>query len=352
MFQYSIPILLFILFGFTSCQKNNRIKPEETTRINGETFNETVLIEGHLYDGLIIENCIFENIADDGLQIKDVDDLIIRNCIFRDIQGNAIRFRNSGSSEDVLLENNEIYNIQKNGILVYETHYNTRINKNTIHDVGLETSSSSAGAPHHGIYIQGKNFLVQSNIIYNISNNNGNCISTRSYGIMNNNTLYNATKHGISYYSDHPGESGTLIIQNNMIYDNGSRGVNLNTNGNASNHIGSAIIRFNSIISSSKSCIGVASGMSDVSVGTYGNILVRTDGGSNYINHTDPINSYQNLTSDIDVGFVDYNNRDLHILSSSSAKNFAIGISDFPQIDFDEETRIANQLDAGADEIN
>lgn len=344
-------LFLILLLGLNSCKKEDIIKPEETILISGETFNGILLIDGHQYDSLVIDNCIFENIGGDGLQIRDVDYLIIKNCTFRNIEGNAIRFRNSGSSNQVQIKNNKIYNIQKNGILAYETHSNTSIVNNIIHDVGIDGIGSETGHPHHGIYFQGKKFLISKNTVYNIKNNNGNCISVRSYGEVSSNTLNNSTKHGLSYYSDHPGNGGELLVENNIIHDNGSRGVNLNTNGNTSNHIGSAIIRFNTIITSSKSCVGVSTGMGDVTVETYGNILIRTDGGTNYIDYSDPIIIYQNVQSSTDINFVDFINRNLHINSSSLAKGFAIGISNFPLFDIDGENR-SGQLDAGADEIN
>ncbi len=346
--------LLILIFGsllICSCKKDALIEPDETELISGKTFNETVLIDGHKYDGLIIEDCIFENIDGDALQIRNVNNLTIQNCTFKEIGDDAIRFRNSGSSDNVIIKDNLIYNIQGNGILGYETHSNTIIKGNTIYNAGLENTSSLSGAPQHGIYFQGKNFLITHNIIYNIINENGNCISVRSYGKITRNTLYNADKHGVSYYSDHPGVDGELIIENNIIYDNGKRGVNLNTNGNPNNHIGNAIIRFNTIVVSSKSAINISSGMSDIDIDLYGNILIRTDGNSNIIEHTDPITSIQNLTSNNDIGFLDFVNRNLHIEVTSVAKNYAVGITNFPAIDFDGENRTNTGLDAGADEI-
>lgn len=55
---FLIALIFTLLIGFSSCQKDNRIKPQEMVLIDGETFNETVFIDGHTYDGLIIENCI------------------------------------------------------------------------------------------------------------------------------------------------------------------------------------------------------------------------------------------------------------------------------------------------------
>jgi hypothetical protein len=350
--KFNLILISLIAIVLFSCKKDEPVSPKETNLISGETFNQTVLIDGHDYDNLIIENCTFGNIVGDGLQIRDVDNLIIRNCVFKDINGNAIRFRNSGSSNNVLIENNEIYNITHNGILSYQTHENTIIVGNLIHNIGTDGSSSIAGSPHHGIYFQGPNFLINNNTIYDVINNNGNCISVRSYGIISSNTLYSATKHGVSYYSDHPGLNGQLLVENNFIYDNTSRGTNLQTDGNSSNHIGNAIIRFNTIITSNKSCIGVSSGMSDVAVEAYGNILIRVDAGTNYVESSSPVTQSQNLQNSTDIGFANFSSRDLHITSSSNAVNFAANLVNFPSSDIDGENRSSATLDAGADEIN
>jgi hypothetical protein len=345
-------LIMLILFTVFSCEKDEPISPKETDLISGEIFNQTVLIDGHDYDNLIIENCTFENIDGDGLQIKNADNLIIRNCVFKNIDGNAIRFRNSGSSNNVSIENNDIYNITHNGVLSYETHRNTVILGNLIYNVGTEGSGSLAGSPHHGIYFQGPNFRIENNTIYDVINSNGNCISVRSYGTISSNIIHGATKHGISYYSDHPGLDGQLLIENNFIYDNSSRGTNLQTDGNSSNHIGFSVIRFNTIVTSDKSCIGVSSGMSDVSVEAYGNILIRTDASTNYIDFTNLVSESQNLQSVTDIGFVNFNERDLHITPSCSAIDFAVGLTNFPSIDIDGDNRSAISLDAGADEKN
>lgn len=344
--------LLALLLALFSCNGDDPISPEPTNSFCDETFHETVLIDGHTYDSLIIKNCVFENIDGDGLQIRNVDNLIIKNCVFKNIDGNAIRFRNSGASNNVSIENNEIYNITHNGILSYETHFNSKIIENLIYNVGTDGTSSLAGSPHHGIYFQGPNFNIENNTIYDVINNNGNCISVRSYGTISSNTLHGATKHGISYYSDHPGMDGQLLIENNFIYDNSSRGANLQTDGNPSNHIGNTIIRFNTMITSNKSCIGVSSGMSDISVEAYGNILIRTDAGTNYIYSDDPVSESKNLQSSSDIGFVNFIGRDLHITSSSNAINFAVGLNTFPPTDIDGDSRFSTKLDAGADDNN
>ncbi|MFK8044605.1 MAG: right-handed parallel beta-helix repeat-containing protein [Crocinitomicaceae bacterium] len=343
---------VILLFAALSCKKKDANSELEPGIIENQIFNNTVLIDGHTYDGTVIRNCTFEDVEGDGLQIRDVVGLCIENCIFKNISENAIRFRNSGSSDGVKIIKNEIYNIKQNGILAPENHINTVIKGNTIYNVATSNTSSQFGAPHHGIYFQGINVLITENTIYDINNDQGNCVSIRTSGTVSRNLLHNATDHGISYFSDHPANEGALLIENNIIYDNGKRGINLASDGTVANHIGSTLIQFNSILSKDKSPIGLGDDLSDVLVDITGNILIRTDGLTNYIfGSIDYSNSY-NLESATDIGFVNFTGRDLHIKSSSSANGFAQGAIEFPSVDFDSDTRLSSELDAGADEID
>jgi len=271
-------ILLVLIICFSSCKKDEVIDNIQIGIIENKTFNSTLLIDGHDYDGTIIRNCIFENINGDGLQIRDVDNLCIENCTFRNISEDAIRFRNSGSSNGVKIRNNEIYNIEENGILASEGHINAVIKGNKIHNIATNNTSSQFGAPHHGIYFQGFNVIITENTIYDVTNDDGNCVSIRTYGVVSKNKLYRAADHGISYFSDHPGNSEQLLIENNVIYDNGMRGINLASNGTSSNHIGHALIRFNTIISNTHSPIGINDALTGVTFDILGNIVIRTDG--------------------------------------------------------------------------
>lgn len=346
-------ILLFLYFILTliSCNKNNVIDDLAPGIIENQTFNSTILIDGNEYNGTLIRNCIFENIDGDGLQIRNVSNLCIENCTFRNISENAIRFRNSGTSNGVKILENQIYDIEKNGILASENHINTIIRKNTINNVATNNTSSGLGAPHHGIYFQGRNVTITENTIYNVMNSQGNCISIRTYGIISKNNLYNATDHGISYYSDHPGHGQELRIENNFIFDNGKRAINLASNGESENHIGNALIRFNSTISNDASPIGINDDLTNVNLNIYGNILIRTDGGSTYIYSSLPYSQSYNILNSGDIGFLDFNNRNLHILNSSSANNAAAGITTFPSTDIDNDSRSTDNIDIGADEI-
>ncbi|MEN8928830.1 MAG: right-handed parallel beta-helix repeat-containing protein [Flavobacteriales bacterium] len=343
--------LLILALLFSACKKEEKISNLAPGTIENKTFNSTIFIDGHDYDGTVIKNCIFENIDGDGLQIRDVKNLCIQNCTFRNIEEDAIRFRNSGSSDGVKILNNKIHNIKENGILAPENHINTLIKGNKIYNVATSNISSTFGAPHHGIYFQGFNVTITENIIYDIINDEGNCISIRTYGVVSRNKLYNATDHGISYFSDHPGDNKELLIENNVIYDNGKRGVNLASNGTTSNHIGSALVRFNTIVSSSQSPIGINDALTGVTFDFDGNIVIRTDGGSTYIYSNNPYNQSNNVVGSGDLGFLNFSGRNLKITNSSSAVNAATGVINFPAFDYEGNSRSSVNLDAGAFEI-
>jgi hypothetical protein len=317
--------------------------------IENQVYSETLLIDGHDYDGLIIRNCTFENITGDGLQIKNVDNLKVENCIFRNISMDGIRLR-IGTSDNVVIDNNEIYNVQENGILQDKGHSNTVITNNKIYNVGLDSENSNA---HHGIYLQGKNFVIEGNTIYDVKHVKGNAISVRSYGEISRNKIYDCKKNGITYYSDHPGYGGILLIENNIIYDNAVRGVQLYDNGDSANYIGKAIVRFNTIVSKDKSPVGMDESFSNVDLEVFGNILIRTDGGDMYIyGPSSFISTTKNLKAGGDIGFVNFEGRNLHLTSTSQARNFAAGLTEFPEKDFDNGTiRKQASLDAGACEI-
>lgn len=341
-------LLLLFSFVFLSCKKEKPISDLEPGIIENQKFNSTVFIDGHDYDGTVIRNCVFDNIEGDGLQIRDVDNLIIENCTFCNISEDAIRFRNSGNSDGVKILNNRIYNIEENGILAPENHINTLIKGNKIHNVATNNTSSTFGSPHHGIYFQGFNVTITENEIFEVTNDQGNCVSIRTHGVVSRNKLYNATDHGISYFSDHPGDNKELLIENNVIYDNGKRGINLASNGTTSNHIGSALVRFNTIVSNSQSPIGINDDLTGVTFNFDGNIAIRTDGGSTYIYSNNAFSQSYNTTGSGDIGFVNFTNRNLKITSSSSAQNAATGITNFPALDYEGNTRVISSLDAGA----
>ena len=256
-----------------------------------------------------------------------------------------------GKQKIIKILGNEIYNIQENGILAPEGHINTRIENNTIYNVALNNQSSQFGAPHHGIYFQGLGVEIKSNTIYNVTNDQGNAISIRTSGTISGNTLYNAKDHGISYFSDHPSNNKGLLIENNFIYDNGKRAINLASNGTAANHINEATIRFNTLVSGTSSVIGINDALTGTTIDLIANIAIRLDGSSLFVFSNLPYHTTKNITANHDIGFINFGARDLHITSNSMARNHANGIATFPTTDIDQDQRIATDLDAGADEI-
>ncbi|MDD2386441.1 MAG: right-handed parallel beta-helix repeat-containing protein [Bacteroidales bacterium] len=316
--------------------------------IQDSTFTESLNIYGHTWDSAIIKNCTFTNtILSDGIRIADADNVIIDSCIFYNIEGNGIRLHPIGVSDGIIIKNCRFDSIYGNGILADEQHINTEILNNTFNWIGLDSTGASIGQPHHGIYFSGNDFLISSNRIQNIYNNYGNCISVRSNGIVSKNVLSNATKNGITYFSDHPNLGNKLLIENNIVY-NCQRGIRISDGGEP--YVDSSVVRFNTVISNDYMCVSIGPDL-NMSIEIYGNILVRTDGSPNHIWAESPVSQTHNVFSDEDIGFVNYLNNDYHITEQSIAYNFATGLLDFPLTDFENDLRNVNRLDAGADQF-
>ncbi len=344
--------LVFIFLIYLSCS----MAPydlQSTTLLENQVIRQPLVVVGTTYNGMIIRNCVFEDIsANAAIRIEGVSDLIISNCTIRNIAGHGIRLWHEGQwTTNIRIINNTISNVSYNGILAGEVNFQTTIKGNVIHDVGLDWAGGLLnGAPHHGIYFQGPAFIIESNQIYNNYDVLGNAVSVRSYGIIRGNILSLASKRGITYFSDHPGYGGLLLIENNFIFDNGDRAVGIDSAGDPNWHIGSVIIRFNSMVQANAAPITFPQTLTGVSAEVYGNILVRTGGGDLYIDTKHVLTQYQNLQSAGDAGFTDYQHRDLTLTASSPALGFADGILSFPSNDIQGEARPIGLLDAGADE--
>ena len=334
---------LLTIFGTFISSVNSQIV------IQDSVFTTTLDLGGPTWDNATIKNCTFKNtILSDGLRIANANNISIDSCIFYNIQGNGIRLHSSGISDGIIIKNCTFDSIYGNGILSAEQHINTQILNNYFIWIGLDTVGASQGAPHHGIYFQGNNFLISGNRISNIYNDNGNCISVRSNGVVRNNVLFNATKNGITYYSDHPSVENTLLIENNIIYEC-TRGVSVSNGGEQ--YVDTTIIRFNTLITDNKMCIAIKPGLEMV-IEIYGNILIRTDDSNNYIWAQSPYDSTKNVLSSGDIGFVDFANHDYHISDQSVAYNLATGLAYFLSFDFENDPRYCSRLDAGADQFS
>jgi len=335
-------VCFFLFFLTLVCSVKSQIV------IQDRIFTTTLDLFGSSWNNTIIKNCTFKNtILSDGIRIANANNIIIDSCTFYNIQGNGIWLHSSGISDGVIIKNCNFDSIYGNGILSAEQHINTQILNNIFNWIGLDTISASQGAPHHGIYFCGNDFLIFGNSIQNIYNNNGNCVSIRSNGIVSNNILSDATKNGISYFSDHPNVGNSLFIENNIVY-NCQRGVSIADGGES--FVDSTIIRFNTLITSNYMNVSIGPGLSMINK-IYGNILIRTDGTPIYIWADSPYDSIKNVTSNSDIGFGDFLNHDYHITNLSSAFSFATGLTEFPSYDFENDIRELSRLDAGADQI-
>ncbi|MBI9045626.1 MAG: right-handed parallel beta-helix repeat-containing protein [Anaerolineaceae bacterium] len=333
--------------------ENGYFTPEYASVIEGLTFSKTVSIQGAEFDRVIIQNCEFSGINGSGLDLRNVDQVIIRNNIFREIHGNAIDLQGWETTSGIVIENNHIDSIDGNGVFVRENHQNVMIRGNTIQNVGLDHRASWLGMPYHGIYCQGMGCSVEGNWIGTVENPGGNAVTMRSNGKVAGNMLFGASKAGISYYSDHPGLDGLLLIENNFIFDNSHNGIRISSNGETENHIGKVVIRFNTILTREKANIAVKKGTEDIDISIFGNILIREDNNMFIFNDgRGSIYEDMNLSHNLDVGFADFQARDLHLKLGSFAEQFEVNeIEDFPELDIEGDERDSKSLNVGADQV-
>jgi hypothetical protein len=359
---FSALVLLGCITPDAPDPKDIYIFPEETVLISGVTYNQPVAIVGSQYDGLIIENCTFLGTEGTALTLREADNVIIRNNSFQDILGNGITLDGSAGMSGIQILDNHLQDIWGNGINVKEAHAGVLIEGNTILRSGLDLNGAAQGKPHHGIYMMGPDFLISGNRIDTIINPNGHGISVRSDGRITGNIVSGATKSGISYYSDHP-SSGSLKVENNIVYGSNRYGVSLVSNDQSSYHIDSALIRFNTLVTSDQASMKVGSGAGDIGVKVYGNLMLRSDGGGLFLYQPGgdaDIQLYElNLQTDADPGFVDYGNDDYHISPGSAAALFDVsGAEAFPADDVDQELRddpsdtMDNAHYVGADDLD
>ena len=206
-----------------------------------------------------IEDYVFTDITGQGIRIGvNVVSLTIKNCAFFNISEDAIYLRVSGNSTNVIIENCTFQNIGRNCVLTGENHTGLIIRNNVADNIALDPDETAPlGSPHHGIYVQCPNSTIENNIINRVINVNGNGISIRSSGTVTGNTISNVTKYGISYFSDHAGAGGDLVITDNRTYIDNQRGINLASDGTPANHVDSISVTGNYIFNTVRSSIGV-----------------------------------------------------------------------------------------------
>lgn len=335
-------IMLLILT--TACEKDEYITEREL--IENKTFTTDVRVQGQEFNGLLIKNCTFDG---GELYISDADSIIIQNCVFKNQKKNGMRLGFGGEVSNIIIENCSFTNIGFNGVDSHEDAPNCIIRNCVFTNCALSDVGAAMGQPHHAIYWKGKNVQILNNEVHTGEQNYGNGISHRSSGIISGNKIYDAKKYAIMYFADHPGED-SLLIENNFLV-NCENGIGLTTRGLVDYHNKNILVRFNSIYESTTYSIFVAKEYeSTTEVEVYGNIIVQSK--ENYIQTYYDIIQYNNLNHTADIGFVDAENGDLHLLPTSAAIGFCAGISDYPTTDIDGELRDQNTLDAGADEKN
>lgn len=361
-----IGIAIVPFFGFSQTW-NNVIQNIDTTG--------TINLTDSSWNNTLIKNCTIHNTGagNDGIFLRDVTNVRIENCVIYDIDGQGgIRFSISGKGADnVQIINNTLYNLQGNGINAPQRSQNSiplnqdnlEISGNTIYNSGLGSSNGL----HHAIYCQAGDFKIMDNIIFGIRDGNG--ISVRSSGIISGNIVSGESKSNkpaVRYYSDHfTGNSDTLLIENNILYNDRSSANTLEVfdfaelyqNSSGGNHIVKNFnIRFNTIISlqSKKYALRISNDFkqNQYSIIVNGNILINTDNLARCLSVPDNAVQTSNLLND-NLSYFKSNISpyDFHITDNHNAYNYVeSNNTNFPLTDIDGEARVYGSLDAGADQ--
>lgn len=232
-----------------------------TRVIENVVLTDTLKLNGPEWNNTLVRNVTILNTGGDGIFLQNVKNVRIENSTIHDVSGSGIRLSMSGSTSDVQIADNNIYNIGRNGINAGQRiengvdHLGLEITGNTVHNTG----TSGTGGLLHGMYIQGSDFLIEGNHI--TGSTDGNAISVRTSGIIRDNVIEGTGKSGISYYADHmTGKSDTLVIEGNIVMDTGNRqsrtDIDLLPVPDADNVVHNFIIR-NNTLTNTKNPIGV-----------------------------------------------------------------------------------------------
>lgn len=192
--------------------------------IEGKVLTKTLTLDGSGFDNSLLRNLVIKDVKGDGILLRNVNNVRIENIQIYDVTGNGIRLSMSGSTSDVIIEGNRIIRAEKNGINAGQRHKKGVDHKGLIirNNVVKDTGLSGFRGLHHGIYVQAQDFYIAGNMIINAADGNG--ISVRSSGVVENNIIKGAGKSGIAYYADHmSGVTKTLIVRGNEIADIGRK---------------------------------------------------------------------------------------------------------------------------------
>lgn len=185
--------------------------------IEGQIFRSTLRLEGAANNDTVVRDCAIVGVAGDGVLLRNVSNVRIENCLICDVSDVGIRVSGTGSTSDVQIVGCTIQRTGKDGIYSGENpgilHPGLQIVDNLIEDAGLAWRDSGL---LHGMYIQSGGFIIRGNTVLRCPDGNG--ISVRSSGVIEQNRIMDAYKGGIAYYADHPAIAGEpLIIRDNIV---------------------------------------------------------------------------------------------------------------------------------------
>ena len=139
-----------------------------TRVIENLVLTDTLILSGHQWDNTLIRNVTIQNVAGDGIMLRDVANVRIENVTINNVSGDGIKLSTLGSTSNVVIIGNTITNVGADGINAGQRkadgvdHTGLQILNNTIDTTGL--GSSGTGLVH-GLYIQSTDFLIQGNRI-------------------------------------------------------------------------------------------------------------------------------------------------------------------------------------------
>ncbi len=341
----TISILCCVIFiaSLSACKKENNLEP--TSIVTGQTFTTNLRVDGHHFDSLIIENCVFDGAT---LSIGNADYVTIRNCTFKNIKGNGIKVGFIGPANHVRIEECTFENIGYNAIDSHEDASHGFITGCQFNNVALSQTGATMAQPHHAIYWKGPYVTIEKSRFIGGDQPFGNGISVRSSGHIHKNIISGYPKNGIMYYADHPADE-ILLVENNFLFDN-NYSITAASNGDASNHVESVVIRFNSMVQEENYSIYIGEEFENSTmVMISSNIIVNP---SKEYSRTffDLYLKEFNYTSEDNIGFVNMNSGDLHLQPSSPAIGYATpNLLGAPGEDIDGDPRTGS-INAGADE--
>ncbi len=333
----------------------------------------TIYLEGEAWNNTLIRNCHIHHTEADGIFLRSVSNVRIEHCVIHHIAGQgAIRLSSTGEgTANVQIVNNVIYSTDGDGIVAPQRSQELRpvdqdsllIKGNEIYNTGLKDTVGL----YHAIYCQASDFRIKGNYIHGKRGGNG--ISVRSSGTISENIITGTSlnnKPGIRYFSDHMnGDSDTLLIENNVVYNSGSQAncidifnhAPLYNGDDGTDHIvGNFNIRFNTAVSFQSTYHAIAAskdyGGADYEIAAEGNIAI------NIINEayqlSGPSDAYvaNNYLSTNLAGFIAENDTfDFHVKVGGPIADFSFSSTNFPQNDIDGDLRLHDSMNAGADQL-